>query len=152
MERERGRKGGRRENNFSLMKLFWIVDSWKSKIISPQTKAHSCAHRSWTQTSITYIVGLFLCYRLLQHKKCPGLIRTPVSQAAVGPWTQGGLYRWNATQLHPEMCISRLHISLYKNASMVFACGRSLLQDELGKLTRSLFTFDYAEEFLCIFW
>ena len=39
-------------------------------------------------------------------------------------------------------------ISLYKNASMVFAWGHSLLRDELGKLSKSLFVFDYAEEFL----
>ena len=34
---------------------------------------------------------------------------------------------------------------------MVFVWGRSLLRDELGKLTRSLFAFDYVEEFLGVY-
>ena len=95
-----------------------------------------------------------ICFIRLKggHKQCLGFRRTPILWAVIGPSTQSVLYWLNATRLQLEMWYMKtLYISLYTNASKVFAWGHSLLWDKLGKLTGSLFMFHYAEEFLGIY-
>ena len=129
------------------------------EIISPHSTAHSCAHRPWTQTIATYIVGLFLCYRLVlvllgsvqgtKNVLCSYAPRFREQRSDLP--RKAGCSGGTRHSCSLKRGISRLHTSLYKNTSMVFAWDHWLLRDELGKLTGSLFAFDYAEEFLGVY-
>ena len=107
----------------------------------------SCARRSWTQQNKYYIYcrpipvlqnGIGFIRLRVWHKKCCVYThlgftsgdRTFRAQWAV-PAECDTVAAWNVVY---QDFISH---STYKNASMVFAGGRLLLQDELGKLTGS---------------
>ena len=84
------------------------------------------------------------------HKKCAVFICTPVSRAAIGPSAQSWLYQQNATHLQPETWSIKTSYN-HSIRTLAWFLSEAARFSELGKLTRSLFAFDYVEKFLGVY-